>query len=173
MNNLTTLSKGAPYPLNIPSYEGAAAQFFIKSGFILQVMLPSAQSSEIKALRKGKIKAGFIRDESQILILFEIGDMLLECLFIPQIIPNNEYVVPDLKTQKSRFGIDMHVIDTNTNILKALRSFTLSPKLSRQLSQCTDEIRNQKFISFSSKLFNKDSVESLISKTEMHQCGVE
>lgn len=173
MNNLTTLLKGAPYPLKTPNYEGAAAQFFTKSGYTLQVMLPFAQSSEIQALRKGKIKAGFIRDESQILIIFEIGDMLLECLFIPQIIPKDEYELPNLKIQNSRICIDMHVIDTNTNILKALRSFTLPPKLSRQLAKCTDEIRNQNFISFSGALLNRVSIEKLIKKTEMHQCGVE
>src|SRR5690606_5851581 len=106
MKEFIQLSINAPYPLRTPVYEGSAAQFFTKQGFTLQIMLPSPISSEIKNLRDGKIRAGFIRQESQILILFKIGDMILECPFMPQIIPNEEYATPEL-TESSRLFIEM------------------------------------------------------------------
>ena len=171
MKEFIQLSTNASYPLETPVHEGSAAQFFTKQGHILQVMLPYAISSEIKVLRKGKIKAGFIRQESQILILFKIGDMILECPFMPQIIPNEEYATPIL-TESSRLFIEMHVIDTNSQTLKAIRGFTLHPKLSRELALCVNEIRYRDFISFSPDLLHRLSLEKLIKKTEMYQCGV-
>lgn len=170
MKEFIQLSINAPYPLRTPVYEGSAAQFFTKQGFTLQVMLPSPISSEIKNLRDGKIRAGFIRQESQILILFKIGDMILECPFMPQIIPNEEYATPEL-TESSRLFIEMHVIDTSSKTLKAIRGFTLNPKLTKELTLCVNDIRKSNFISLSPDLLYREPLNKLIKKTEMHLCG--
>jgi len=71
MTEFALLERGKPYPLPINHGEGAAAQFLMQSGNILQIVLPGMDSKEQNALRSGMIKAGFLYEGGAMLLLFQ------------------------------------------------------------------------------------------------------
>jgi hypothetical protein len=73
---LITLAIGEKYPLPYPESMGggAAAQFLVKGGSYLQVILPNMKPHENEAIRKGKIKAGLLYKDGAMLFLFQFHD---------------------------------------------------------------------------------------------------
>ena len=65
------LRRGEPYPLPITKEIGAAAQFLMHSGNVLQIVLPGMDTKEQNALRFGMIKAGFLYEGGAMLFLFQ------------------------------------------------------------------------------------------------------
>lgn len=172
MHNYIALGVGSLYPLETPCHEGAAAQFLVKPGNILQVMMPSIINSELSTLKKGKICAGFITQGATIFILFEIGDILLECPFNPGIIPQDLISIPDLKNASQRMVVDMHVIDTDTNNLCALRSFTLAPDLTKKLISRAKKIRESVNEICEPENIIHQPLTNMFNTATLYKCGV-
>jgi hypothetical protein len=172
MHNCIALGVGSPYPLEVLSYEGAAAQFLVEPGNILQVMMPSIMNSELSALKNGKIRAGFITQGKTIFILFEIGDLLFECPFNPSIIPQDLISIPDTTTGNKRMAVDMHVIDTDTYKLCALRSFTLAPVLTKKLVTRAKKIRESANVICEPQNIIHQSLFSMFKTAKLYKCGV-
>ncbi len=171
MHNYIALGVGSPYPLEIPCYEGAAAQFLVKPGNFLQVMMPSIINSELSTLKNGKIRAGFITQGATIFILFEIGDILLECPFNPGIIPLDLISIPNLTNANQRMVVDMHVIDTDTNNLCALRSFTLAPDLTEKIINRANKIRESENSICEPENIIHRPLTSMIKTAKLYKCG--
>lgn len=172
MHSYITLGVGNSYPLETPCHEGAAAQFFVKSGSFLQVMMPSIMNSELSALKNGKIRSGFITQGKTIFILFEIGDLLFECPFNPNIIPEDIISIPELTNKNQRLLVDMHVIDTDTNKLCALRSFTLVPALTAKLITHVNKIRESANVICEPEDIIHQSLFSMFKTAKLYKCGV-
>jgi len=172
MHNYIALGAGSPYPLVTPCHEGAAAQFLVKPGNILQVMMLSIINSELSALKNGKIRAGFITQGATIFIFFEIGDILLECPFNPGIIPQDLIFIPDLTNACQRMAVDMHVIDTDTNNLCALRSFTLAPDLTKKFISRAKKIRESTNEICEPENIIHQPLTSMFKTTKLYKCGV-
>ncbi len=68
------LVRGKAYPLPVPKKEGASANFLIKSGNALQILLPGMTSKECIALRSGKMKVGFLYKKGSLLWLIQFYD---------------------------------------------------------------------------------------------------
>lgn len=69
---LTKLAVGEPYPVKLTQYQdGAAAQFLLRDGNLLQILLSDISSDELWALKKGEIQAGFLYENGCILWLFK------------------------------------------------------------------------------------------------------
>lgn len=172
MHSYITLGVGSSYPLETPCHEGAAAQFLVKPGNILQVMMPSIMNTELSALKKGKIRSGFITQGKTIFILFEIGDLLFECPFKPSIIPQDLISIPDLTNANQRMLVDMHVIDTDTHNLCALRSFTLAPALTEKLIAQAKKIRESANVTCELQDIVHQSLFSMFKTAKLYKCGV-
>lgn len=138
MTNFMTLACGAPYPLPIPFPEGAATHFFSSPHNIIQIALPGVMSSEVRVIRKSPVKAGYIKEGPMILWIFTFGDIIFECPFDARKIPGDLLSVPQITTKSQRLTIDAHLVDTSTNILHVLRSFTLPPALSARFISDTE-----------------------------------
>ncbi|AWM92546.1 hypothetical protein DJ564_17875 [Pseudomonas sp. 31-12] len=135
-------------------------------------MMPSIINSELSALKKGKIRAGFITQGKTIFILFEIGDILFECPFNPSIIPQDLISIPDLTNANQRMVVDMHVIDTDTNNLCALRSFTLAPVLTEKFITHANKIRETANVICEPENIRHQSLISMFKTAKLYKCGV-
>lgn len=135
---LTTLRRGGDYPLPI-HHEGAAANFLMTTGNILQIGLPEIVRSEELAIRHGPMRAGFVHDGPLILWVFTFGTIILECPFDVRIIPRDQLFLPDISAPNSRLGIQLHLVDTAVTKLMGLRFVTLSPSLSRRFLVAVQE----------------------------------
>ncbi len=138
--NMTMIERGKNYPLQLGNMEGARADFLTTDGNLLLIGMPGIQSSEVKAIRKGQLKAGFIKDGPLILWVFEFpNNLIFDCPFDVRIIPRNRLQLPDVTNDRQRLYIDVHLVDTTTNVVKALRGVTLHPALSRDFLSAVQE----------------------------------
>ncbi|MBV2184848.1 MAG: hypothetical protein KUL88_09955 [Rhizobium sp.] len=137
--NFVKLSRNKLYPLPLLSKaDGAAANFLLESGNLLQIGLANIARSEALLIRKGTIEAGFIHDGPLILWVFVIGPNIFECPFDARLLPRPRSI-PTTTNDDQRLGIEIHLIDTWTMILKGLRYVTLAPGLSRRFLQSVQE----------------------------------
>jgi hypothetical protein len=133
MNHII-LERGKPYPLPITINEGAAAQFLIKGGSILQVRLPEMTAAEEWALRNGLLKAGLLAANGAILLLFQFYDkngrpsLTLDCPFDLRLVPPEKRQLHDIESGAERLLFEVHAVDEN-NILRGLRAVTLPAPL--------------------------------------------
>jgi hypothetical protein len=128
------LSRGEPYPMPLAQKKGAAAQFLLQSGNILQIVLPGMNSKEENALRSGMIKAGILYESGSMLLLFQFygndGKPLItfDAPFDIRLLPTKERNLHNIDNQEQRLTIEVHGIDEK-KILRALRLVTMPPAM--------------------------------------------
>ncbi|MDD2885293.1 MAG: hypothetical protein PHT48_09645 [Dechloromonas sp.] len=140
------LSVGQPYPLKVIATEGAAAEFLTDSGNLLQVVMPDIVPVELFALKKGKIKAGFMYQNGAMLWIFEFCDktgpvLTFDAPFDARLIPRDRLQLHNIDNAEQRLAIEIHAIDTGQQppIVKALRLVTLSPAMTRSFLLAVQE----------------------------------
>ncbi len=146
MTELTLLERGKPYPMPLNQSEGAAAQFLLKTGNILQIVLPNMDSKEATALRSGMIKAGFLYEGGAMLLLFQFyGDngkplITFDAPFDIRILPTTERNLHCIDNSEQRLAIEIHAVDER-KILRALRLVTMPPEMTLKfLSAVQDQL---------------------------------
>jgi hypothetical protein len=89
-----TLERGKPYPLPLSTQgEGAAAQFLIKGGNLLQIVIHNMNDTEKWALSHGDVKMGLLSRCGAILLLFQFcaqnkrPALVFDCPFDLRLIP--------------------------------------------------------------------------------------
>lgn len=171
MQNVVQLAVGQPYPLPI-GFEGAAAQLMMDSGSIIQIAIPGCLDSEKKLLKKGKMFSGIIVEQPMILLVLKFGDLIFECPFDARIIPAENRRLHDITDDNQRLFVQIHVVDTQVNIIKALRGITFSPKLTLQLFLAIqDQLANYgDFQAVYAKYLNKDLLQ-LAAMANLSACG--
>jgi len=128
------LSVGKTYPLPHHNNEGACANFLLKEGNVLQIILPGMDDNELYALKKGKIKAGLLYEAGSILWLFQFFDkkgeklMTFDSPFNARSISKDKLALHDINNSEQRLTIEIHVID-EFNVLRVIRGVTMSNKL--------------------------------------------
>lgn len=167
------LSVGQKYPLPITVKEGASANFLMKGDSVLHIFLPDILPSEIRQIKKGKIKAGIIVDLPLILWVFQFGDMTFECPYDIRLINKNDLELPSITNEKQRLAISMHLVDSNTNIIHALKLFTLSPELSLKFLLAAQEqlVHPEPDITPVYNRYLMQPLENLIKITQLTPCG--
>ncbi len=131
---LIKLARGEPYPLPLSLREGAAAQFLMQSGNILQIVVPGMDSKEQNALRSGMIKSGFLYEGCSLLLLFQFygndGKPLLtfDAPFDIRLLPSKERNLHNIENAAQRLAIEVHGVDEK-KILRALRVVTMPPDM--------------------------------------------
>lgn len=142
---MIALSVGKSYPLVISTIPGAAAQFLRDSGNILQIMLPDISAGELYALKKGRVKAGFLYENGDLLWLFTFYDqtgavLTLDAPFDIRLYPREAMRLPDIDSPAQRLTIEIHVIDEK-RIIRALRLITMPHDLTLSfLSAVQDQL---------------------------------
>lgn len=128
------LSRGEPYPMPLQQSEGAAAQFLLQSGNILQIALSGMNAKEEKALRNGMIKAGFLYEAGAMLLLFQFyGDngkplLTFDAPFDIRLLPSKERNLHNIDNAEQRLTIEIHGVD-DKRILRALRLVTMPTEM--------------------------------------------
>ena len=147
MNKLITLTRGEPYPLPLEQGQGAAAQFLMQSGNILQIVLPGMDSKEQNALRSGMIKAGFLYEGGSMLFLFQFygagaGKPLItfDAPFDIRLLSSDRRKLHNIENPEQRLAIEIHAVDEK-KILRALRVVTMPPDMTLKfLSAVQDQL---------------------------------
>jgi hypothetical protein len=146
MTELITLTRGEPYPLPLEQGQGAAAQFLMQSGNILQIGLPGMDSKEQNALRSGMIKAGFLYEGGAMLLLFQFygsdGKPLItfDAPFDIRLLSSDRRKLHNIENPEQRLAIDIHAVDEK-KILRALRVVTMPPDMTLKfLSAVQDQL---------------------------------
>jgi hypothetical protein len=146
MTELITLTRGEPYPLPLEQGQGAAAQFLMQSGNILQIVLPGMDSKEQNALRSGMIKAGFLYEGGSMLFLFQFygsdGKPLItfDAPFDIRLLSSDRRKLHNIENAEQRLAIEIHAIDEK-KILRALRLVTMPPAMTLKfLSAVQDQL---------------------------------
>jgi hypothetical protein len=141
---MIALQTGKPYPLPVPSQEGASANFLSKNGNVLQVHINNLSRDELFALKKGRIDAGFLYERGDLLWMFRFYDkkgpvFTLDSPFDVRLIPGDLLTLHDIVSTKQRLVIDIHVVDND--ILRVLRSVTMPNRLTIEfLSAVQDQL---------------------------------
>ena len=147
MTELITLTRGEHYPLPLLQKQGAAAQFLMKTGNILQIVLPDMDSKEQNALRSGMIKAGFLYEGGAMLLLFQFygagaGKPLLifDAPFDIRLLSAARRNLHNIENPEQRLAIEIHAVDEK-KILRALRVVTMPPAMTLKfLSAVQDQL---------------------------------
>ncbi len=169
------LSIGSQYPFPLGA-EGATANFLTISGNTLQVVIPNISKEDLFALKKGKIKAGFLYENGGLLWLFTFFDkkrkvFTLDSPFDARLIPKDLLGLHDIINSNQRLVIDIHVID-ETNTVRVLRSVTMSNALTLSfMSTAQEQLSETNKSDKSLKKWLKVSPDELTNNTKMYELG--
>lgn len=171
------LERGKPYPLPITINEGAAAQFLIKGGSILQVRLPEMTAAEEWALRNGLLKAGLLAANGAILLLFQFYDkngrpsLTLDCPFDLRLVPPEKRQLYDIESGAERLLLEVHAVDER-GILRGLRAVTLPVPLTLSFfSAVQDQLSSPARGDDQYAIWQRHATEELCTWTDMQVCG--
>jgi hypothetical protein len=137
------LSVGERYPFPLSQTEGAAAQFLVKAGNILQIAVPDIDSKEKKALKSGMIKSGMLYEKGALLLLFQFyGDngkplLTFDSPFDVRMIPKDLLQLHSITNEFQRLAIEIHAVDNG--ILKVLRLVTMPPDMTIEFLSAAQE----------------------------------
>lgn len=166
------LSRGEQYPLPVRAYEGAAANFLTSSGNVLQIAMPNLIRTEARSIRNDPMKAGIIVEGPLILWVFQFGTIIFDCPFDARIIPASARWLPDIENDQQRLNIEVHLVDTASNILRGIRSVTLSPALTRRfLMAVQDQLCDQRDITPYLARSNSIPITRLPVMAQVERCG--
>jgi hypothetical protein len=137
MTEFVQLALGSQYPARLPGTEGAHADFLRQSGNTLYVLMPGIDKREQKSLKRGQIRCGMLADGPDILLLWQFSDekgrpvLTLDSPFDARKIPDRK--LHNITNDQQRLAINLIAVDTQTNIIKALRLVTMPPTLTTEL----------------------------------------
>lgn len=171
--NMNKIERGGSYPIRLRNMEGAKADFLTTGGNLLLIGMPGIQRSEAQAIRNGKMKAGFIKDGPLLLWVFEFpGNLIFDCPFDIRIIPKDRLHLPDVINGEQRLYIDIHLVDSATNLVKGLRGITLPPKLSLDfLSAAHDQLADNRSMTPALARYNAMDILRLPKLADVQVCG--
>ena len=168
------LSIGSQYPFPLRG-EGATANFLTQSGNTLQICIPNLTKEELFSLKKGKIKAGFLYKNGNMLWLFTFYDkkgqvLTLDSPFNIRLIPKDLLALHDITNNKQRLVVDIHVID-ESNTLRALRSATMPPSLTVDFMGAVQEQMGALNSSIALEIWLQTAPSQLASNVDMRELG--
>ncbi|MFL9757794.1 hypothetical protein BCV26_015085 [Vibrio cyclitrophicus] len=147
MNEQIMLSVGQRYPVTLPVGEGAISELMRPFGNCLIIVMPDISEYEEQILRHGELHCGLLEKDGAILLLWQFRDgrtkvITLDSPFDVRLLP--DLMMWELNTPESRFCIDVHVVDSRTQLVRGLRSITMPVGLSRELLTAVKKQLNNK-----------------------------
>lgn len=125
---MEVLVVGQKYNFPVPQYDGAASDFLRRSGNRLLIALSGINDKEKKELRKSEIRGGIYARNGAILFIWQF--LYKKKLIMTFDSPFDSRVIPDLQlynveNNQTRLLIDVHIVDSSTNLICALRAVTM------------------------------------------------
>lgn len=169
------LQVGCTYPRKIPGAEGAIADF-LRSYNTLIIAMPEINKYEAQALKKGALQCGLLSKNGAVLLLWQFSDkqgrpiLTLDSPFDARNIPDIK--LHDVTNDKTRLLIDIHIIDSATNIIKGLRAVTMPPDLTIAfLSATQDQLTNVNNGDSQMKIWLQKEPNKIIVTTKKYLMG--
>lgn len=161
--------------------EGTRTEFFnsVHPGNILTVGLDNITEAEIEAHQHLPVYSGIIQDGPLVLVVFTWGENDLQLVSVTPLNARIIQVADKLDMEplsvNERILVQLHLIETTTNILKGLRIFTLSTGVSQALHRACQYQLDHEFTDLDfSQLFAKHMRKSnaqLAKETVLGLCG--
>ena len=166
------LSRNAPYPFPFHMTDGATANFLTTSGQTLLLTMANAARSEIMSVRNDPVKAGLIQVGPLLLWVFVIGSLIFEAPFDVRRISPEIRDLPNIENDRQRLGVEIHLVDTATAILKGIRYVTLPASLTRRfLAAALDQLADPRNMSAYLAKYHRMPVTSLPCLANVEPCG--
>lgn len=171
--NFVKLALGETYPLPIRTAEvGTAANFLTDTGNLLQIGMPNLVRTEVRSIRQDPMKADIAVDGPLILWVFQFGTLIFDAPFDARIIPAHTRWLPDIENDQQRLAIEVHLVDTATNVLRALRHVTLSPALTlRFLVAVQHQLADPRDITSFLRGWNRMAITHVARLAQVERCG--
>lgn len=181
MSDTMTIQLNQPFPepleANMP---GTRANFMINGSSMLLIAEPKLSKREIDKYRKGKVRMGLYREGTAMLLLFTFDhEMAMACPFNPCLIPDEYFTENAEEAKHTHRLVSLVLVDTADNCnVKALRAFTIPPKLNYELTGMALEIRASKpspsLIYMHTEIaLGRQTNDQLVSSVPMTTCGAE
>lgn len=164
-----------PYPFDITTTDGAIAELMRPERNTLLVSLSGISENELTMMRHGKLSCGVLSNGGAIILIWKFehsisSPIVFDTTFDARIIPDIDLV--DLSKPETRLLINVHIVESTTKMLLALRSITMSPELSRVLMAATKEqIASSDNGDAQCREWRRSSVYELENKTDMYVMG--
>jgi hypothetical protein len=167
------VERGRTYPIRIGNMDGAKADFLTTDGNIMLIGMPGIHQSEAQAVRNGTVKAGFIKDGPLILWVFEFeGGLIFDCPFDARLIPSDRLYLPQLTGDQHHLYVEIHLVDSTTNVVRGLRGVTLPPSLSRDfLEAASDQLADVRDIDRAIERYRATDILCLPALAAVQVCG--
>lgn len=169
---------GQIYPLPLANSNGASAHFFTREGSLLQIALPELSSLDEATLRRGKIRAGFLKADGAILWLFQFlrssrtPGLTFDCPFDCRTLMPEHPNLAHLESDARRMPMQIHAID-GQGVLRVSREISLPPALTRDfVAAATQQLASQRKGEAAHLLWQRRDPLQLARECEMHHCGV-
>lgn len=168
------LEIGKKYPFDLPHQEGAAVNFLTTDSNILVIAINNLTATELFALKKGKIKAGFLYENGDLLFLFTFFDkkgavFTLDAPFDIREVDKEIRALHSITDKEQRLAIEIHVIDNG--IVKALRLITIPNKLTVEFLSAVQEQLATTAKNSAMQKWMQHSPGYLTKKVKMHELG--
>lgn len=177
MSHFVSLVLGERYPFKLPGTEGAIADFLRPSVNRLVVAMPDITEQEVRAMRQGEIRGGFLFKNSAILFLWQFVDpdtnapvLTLDSPFDARFI--KDIRLDDITGAEDRLLVEGHIVDTATNIIKGLRAVTMPPDMTVAfLSAVQEQLSSQQSGTEQMQAWMAYQPVDLIKQTKMWVMG--
>jgi hypothetical protein len=143
MMNTITLTCGKPYPVPVAVHEGAVAQFLIRPGNFLQIVLPGMSDREQAALAAGLLVGGLLYEHGAMLLFFQFfldeqPELTLSAPYNARLLSADNRILPDIVSPEQRLEFEIHALDGD-NILKVIRQSAMPPAMTLTFFNCVQE----------------------------------
>lgn len=167
------LARDASYPLPLAASEGASTQFLQKGANFLQIAMPGISRGEATQVRNGTVWAGFKKDGPLIFWVFRFGDLIFDCPFDARLISTDERDLPNIDNAETRYFFDIHLVDSQTNVIRGLRGITLPSELTRDfLCAVEEQLADIRDTGPYLRKYHAIPVGKLPGIVRLHRCGV-
>jgi hypothetical protein len=159
----------------LPLGEGAISDFLRPNNNRLLVAISDLSDSEVKALRKGQMRAGLLSKNGAILFLWQFSDKGKKVLTIDS--PFDARLIPDIQlynveTSETRLSVDVHIVDMATKIVRGLRTITMPPGLTIEfLAAVQDQLTDFKNGDEQLQKWMEKAPHELTNNTQMFLMG--
>ncbi|MBD0788179.1 hypothetical protein HUO09_17630 [Vibrio sp. Y2-5] len=133
---ITIYSVGESYPNPAVPQNAVSAQLLQEGGSNLVISYPKLLVGEVLGVREGDISIAMHTDSNCILLCWKVEHESEQFLrfytpFDIRLYKDTPIEIPELNTENTRLLINIHLIESLTNILQGQRLITFSPEFSK------------------------------------------
>jgi hypothetical protein len=140
-NNMEVFKVGEPYMGKRRGWVEGVQYGYDEAGHVLQLFFASPTNAEVEAARKGRVELALYHtsDHEVLMLAYRVlvdGREVIPWSDAPyswHAIPAERRAHPPVLTGEQRPVLELHLVDTKTGLLRALRRVSMSPEFGRTL----------------------------------------